>query len=53
MYEWNLLEEAEEYIREGLKGNEPWQNIMTDGFGLTSLTRVLQAKGRLSRCNAG
>ena len=43
-YEWNRLEEAQEYIREGLKGNEPWQNIMTDGFGLTALVRVLLAK---------
>ena len=34
MYEWNFLEEAEQYIRDGLKSNEPWQNIMTDGFGL-------------------
>ncbi len=48
MYEWNRLEEAEEYTREGLLGNEPWQNIMTDGFGLTSLTRVLLAKGDYS-----
>ena len=43
--EWNRLEEAERYIREGLKDNEPWRNIMTDGFGWTALTRVLIAKG--------
>jgi LuxR family maltose regulon positive regulatory protein len=45
LYEWNHLEEAERHIREGLQANEPWQNIMTDGFGLAALTRVLQAKG--------
>jgi LuxR family transcriptional regulator, maltose regulon positive regulatory protein len=44
-YEWNRLDEAEECIREGLKSNEPWQNIMTNGFGLTALVRVLMAKG--------
>ena len=45
LYEWNYLEEAEQHIRDGLQINEPWQNIMTDGFGLVALTRVLQAKG--------
>lgn len=45
LYEWNFLEEAERYIRDGLEDNEPWQNMMTDGFGLAALTRVLQAKG--------
>jgi LuxR family maltose regulon positive regulatory protein len=45
LYEWNCLEEAEQYIRDGLQANEPWRNIMTDGFGLIALTRVLQAKG--------
>ncbi len=45
LYEWNNLDEAEQYIREGLKANEPWRNIMTDGFGLLALTRVLSAKG--------
>ena len=44
LYEWNRLEEAEQYIRDGLQANEPWQNIMTDGFGLVALTRVLLAK---------
>lgn len=43
--EWNCLEEAEPYIRDGLQDNEPWQNIMSDGFGLSALARVLQAKG--------
>ncbi len=42
--EWNCLEEAGQSIREGLQDNEPWQNIMTDGFGLTALTRVLLAQ---------
>ena len=42
--EWNCLEEAGQYIREGLQDNEPWQNIMADGFGLTALTRVLLAQ---------
>jgi LuxR family maltose regulon positive regulatory protein len=44
-YEWNCLEEAEKHIREGLQDNEPWRNIMTDGFGMVALTRILQAKG--------
>lgn len=43
--EWNCLEEAEQYIRDGLQDNESWRNIMTDGFGLVALTRVLQAQG--------
>ncbi len=45
LYEWNFLEEAEKYIRDGLQANEPWRNIMTDAFGLLALTLVLQAKG--------
>jgi len=45
LYEWNSLEQAEGYIREGLKDNLPWRNIMTDGFGLGALARLLQAKG--------
>ena len=45
LYEWNCLEEAEQHIRDGLQANEPLRNIMTDGFGLVALTRVLQAKG--------
>ena len=45
LYEWNCLEEAEQHIRDGLQANEPWQNIMTDGFGLIALARVLRAKG--------
>ena len=46
--EWNYLEAAEEYIREGLQDNEPWRNIMTDGFGLAALVRVLLAKRNYS-----
>jgi LuxR family maltose regulon positive regulatory protein len=45
LLEWNRLEEAEQYIRDGLQANEPWRNIMTDGFGLVALTRLLQSKG--------
>jgi LuxR family maltose regulon positive regulatory protein len=45
LYEWNNLVEAEQHIRDGLQFNEAWRNIMTDGFGLTVLVRVLQAKG--------
>ncbi len=45
LYEWNRLEEAEQMIRDGLLANELWRNIMTDGFGLAALARVLQAKG--------
>ena len=44
LYEWNCLEEAEQLIREGLNDNEPFRNIMTDGFGLAALTRILLAK---------
>jgi len=44
LYEWNQLEEAEKHIREGLQANEPWGNIMTNGFGLLALTHVLIAK---------
>jgi LuxR family transcriptional regulator, maltose regulon positive regulatory protein len=44
LYQWGLVEEAEQYIRDGLRSNEFWQNIMTDGFGLVALTRVLIAK---------
>lgn len=46
--ERNLLDTAEGLIREGLRENEPWQNIMTDGFGLIALIRVLRAKGEFS-----
>ncbi len=42
-FERNNLEEAEKYVRGGLRANEPWQNIMTDGFGLSALTRILLA----------
>lgn len=45
LYEWDRLDQAEEYIRDGLRANEAWQNIMTDGFGLAALALVLQAKG--------
>lgn len=43
--EWNRLDEAEEHIRGGLQANRTWKNIMTDGFGLVALQRVLLAKG--------
>ena len=45
LYEWDRLAEAEQYIRDGLLSNEPWRNIMTDGFGYVALTRLLSAKG--------
>jgi LuxR family maltose regulon positive regulatory protein len=45
LYEWNQLEEAEKYLRDGLRANKPWENIMTYGFGTTALMHVLQAKG--------
>ncbi|HVN53519.1 MAG TPA: LuxR C-terminal-related transcriptional regulator [Anaerolineaceae bacterium] len=44
-YEWNRLEQAEQCVRECLRGNEPWQNILTDAWGLLALTRILLAKG--------
>ncbi|HWQ83819.1 MAG TPA: hypothetical protein VN363_04585, partial [Anaerolineales bacterium] len=45
LYEWNRLEEAEAMVREGLQDNLLFRNIMTDGFGLVALTRILQARG--------
>jgi ATP/maltotriose-dependent transcriptional regulator MalT len=45
LYERNCLEEAERQIRDGLRANEPWSDIMTDAWGLSALARVLQAKG--------
>ncbi len=45
MYEWNYLDDAEEQIREGLRTNEPWSNIMTNSFGVLALAEVLLAKG--------
>jgi len=44
-YEWNALELAEKHIRAGLRANEPWQNIMTDAFGLLALAHTLKARG--------
>jgi LuxR family maltose regulon positive regulatory protein len=45
LYEWNHLEEAEQQIREGLRANEPWADIMSDAFGLLAQARLLQTKG--------
>jgi len=45
LYEWNRIEEAERYIREGLQANRLWGNIMTEGFGLVALVQVLLARG--------
>jgi LuxR family maltose regulon positive regulatory protein len=45
LYDWNCLEEAEKHVRDGLKANEPWNNIMTDAFGMLALTQILKAKG--------
>lgn len=42
--EWNYLDEAEAFIRDGLRDNQPWRNIMTDAFGLVALARLLLAK---------
>jgi LuxR family maltose regulon positive regulatory protein len=44
LYEWNCLEEAERQIRRGLRENEPWQNIMTYGTGLSVLVRLQMTK---------
>jgi LuxR family maltose regulon positive regulatory protein len=38
------VEEAEKHIRDGLVANKPWQNIMTEAFGLSALAHVLKAK---------
>ncbi|MBN1537198.1 MAG: hypothetical protein JW908_10740 [Anaerolineales bacterium] len=48
LYEWNCLDEAEAQIREGLRANEPWAEILAEGFGLSALTRVLAAQGDYS-----
>jgi LuxR family transcriptional regulator, maltose regulon positive regulatory protein len=44
LYEQNYLAEAEKQIRDGLKANEPWVDIMNDAFALLALTRLLLAK---------
>lgn len=51
-YEWNRLEEAERYIRDGLQTNEPWQNVMTNGFGYIILVKTLMARGEYSKALA-
>lgn len=45
MADQNCLEEAERFLRNGLRANEPWGNIMTDAFGLLALVNVLTMKG--------
>jgi len=45
LMEWNHVVEGEKHIRAGIEANKPWQNIMTDGFGLSALARVLRSKG--------
>ena len=48
-YHRNDLDKAESYIRDGLRVNKLWQNVMTEGFGLAALTRVLLSKGEISQ----
>lgn len=43
-YERNQLKLAEQSVREGLKDNQHWENIMTEGFGLVALAHILIAK---------
>ena len=45
LYERNCLYEAEQQIRDGLRANEPWVDIITDAFGLLAMARILCAKG--------
>jgi LuxR family maltose regulon positive regulatory protein len=45
LYEWNVLDLAEQHIRDALQANEIWRNILTEAWGLLALTRVLVAKG--------
>ncbi len=45
LLDWNYLDEAEKYLREGMRANEPWGNIMTDAFGMLALAQVLKSKG--------
>ena len=42
--ERNQLDAAEQNIREGLRVNQLWRNIMTEGFGLAALTRLYLAE---------
>jgi LuxR family transcriptional regulator, maltose regulon positive regulatory protein len=45
LFEWGCLDEADQHIRIGLSANLPWQNIMTQSFGMINLTRLLIAQG--------
>jgi LuxR family transcriptional regulator, maltose regulon positive regulatory protein len=47
LYEWNNLEEAEMQIRQGIRDNEPWNNITLDVIGYMDLVSVQRAKGDL------
>jgi LuxR family maltose regulon positive regulatory protein len=42
--EWGFLDKAEDLIRDGLKDNEPWRDIMTHGIGFSTLARICIAK---------
>jgi LuxR family transcriptional regulator, maltose regulon positive regulatory protein len=44
LYEWNRLDEAEQYVRDGIRDNEPWDSISADVVGYLTLAIVLQAR---------
>lgn len=45
LYEQNFLDEAEQVIREGLRTNLAFKNIMSDALGLLVLAHILRTKG--------
>ena len=45
LYEWNQLDEAKQHIQDGIRDNEPWDNISADVVGYLTLAVVLQTRG--------
>jgi len=46
LYEWNRLEEAERYAREGIELGRPWGYVGMLGLGYHTLARIQQARGK-------
>jgi LuxR family maltose regulon positive regulatory protein len=46
--EWNLLDEAEAQIREGIRVNEPWQVTSSVSLGYAALARVQESRGNIA-----
>ncbi len=51
-YEWNELDEALVYARQGVELARLWGNLDTLGFGTLTLAQVLLAMGRLDEASA-